>query len=64
MKEHLILGKRTNGKYYVRPITWAGIWDADGNLKSGNVLIEFDTEEECVEYIKHESNAEVNGLRR
>ena len=36
--EQLIKGKTINGKWYVRPILWAGRWDKNGNLASGNTL--------------------------
>lgn len=50
MKE-LIYGKKADGKYYVRPINWAGIWNEKGELTGCNVLYEFDTEQECIDCI-------------
>ncbi len=52
MGEQLIYGKKTDGKYYVRSVDWAGVWDKDGNLDSGNTLYEFDTEQECIKCIE------------
>lgn len=47
----LIKGKNCEGKYYVRPISWAGIWDKDGKLEYGNTLFEAETEAECTAFI-------------
>ena len=41
--EQLIKGRTEDGKYYVRPINWAGQWDKDGALVYGNNLIETET---------------------
>ena len=30
--EQLIIGETDRGTYYVRPMSWAGIWDKDGKL--------------------------------
>lgn len=49
--EQLIVGERTDGKFYVRPITWAGIWK-DGKLDTGNCTFTSDNEEECKEFVK------------
>lgn len=49
--EQLIKGKTDKGKFYVRPISWAGIWDADGDLHYGNTLFEANTEVECDAFI-------------
>lgn len=51
MKEQLIYGKKDNGKYYVRPVNWEGIWNEKGELFGCNTLYEFDTEEECISCI-------------
>lgn len=50
--EQLIKGLTTKGKYYVRPINWAGQWDAKGNLCYGNTLFESENERECDIYIE------------
>ena len=44
-------GKTADGKWDVRPAIWAGIWDKNGNLVSGNVLFESDSEHACDAYI-------------
>lgn len=49
-EDELIIGLKTNGKYYVRPLDWAGCWDKNGKLKYGNTLFEADTEEEARAY--------------
>ena len=49
-EDELIIGLKTNGKYYVRPLDWAGCWDKNGKLKCGNTLFEADTEEEAKAY--------------
>lgn len=49
-EDELIIGLKTNGKYYVRPLNWAGCWDKNGKLKYGNTLFEADTEEEARAY--------------
>ena len=49
--EQLIKGKTINGKWYVRPILWAGGWDKNGNLASGNTLYESDNEYDCDVYM-------------
>lgn len=49
-ENELIIGLKTNGKYYVRPLSWAGCWDKDSKLKCGNTLFEADTEEEAKAY--------------
>ena len=36
--EQLIKGKTINGKWYVRPISWAGGWDEEGKRGSGEAL--------------------------
>lgn len=53
--EQLIKGKAVNGKYYVRPISWEGQWDKDGNLTYGNTLFESESESDCDIYIKEKS---------
>ena len=49
--EQLIKGKTIIGKWYVRPISWAGMWknvnDKDNVLVSGNTLYESDNEYDC-----------------
>jgi len=49
--EQLIKGKTKDGKYYVRPINWAGEWDKDGVLVYGNNLIETETEDEATSFM-------------
>lgn len=51
----LIKGKTAKGKYYARPIDWAGQWDKDGNLVYGNTLFESDNESDCDVYITEKS---------
>lgn len=46
----LIIGETTKGWFYVRPASWSGIWDSSGKLKSGNVLLESDNQQACIEY--------------
>ncbi len=52
MREQLIYGKKSEGKYFVRPISWEGIWNKNGELLEGNTLYDFDTQQECIECIK------------
>jgi hypothetical protein len=55
MENQLIYGKKVNGKYYVRPINWAGGWkDVNGEilLSGGNTLFESDDKQECKNYIR------------
>ena len=43
-------------KWYVRPLDWAGVWqikDDKNYLVSGNIEKQFDTEQECIDYIKN-----------
>lgn len=47
----LIMGESISGDYYVRPVTWAGIWDRTGKLKSGDVLFSSPSKYECKNYI-------------
>lgn len=49
--EQLITGKNVKGNYYVRPASWAGIWNKDGDLTHGNTLFESDKKQECTEFI-------------
>ena len=53
--EQLIKGKTVKGKYYVRPISWAGQWDKEGNLSYGNTLFESESESDCDIYIMEKS---------
>ena len=42
-------------KWYVRPLDWAGIWNRQDDkqyLVGGNIEKQFDTEQECIDYIK------------
>lgn len=50
IEDELLIGLKTDGKYYVRPIDWAGCWDEDAKLEYGNTLFEADTEEEAMAY--------------
>ena len=50
IKDELLIGLKTDGKYYVRPICWAGCWDEEGKLEYGNILFQADTEEEVMAY--------------
>lgn len=38
--EQLIIGETNRGTYYVRPLSWAGVWDKDGRLCGCNTLYE------------------------
>ena len=43
-------------KWYVRPANWAGCWQRKDDkvyLVSGNIERQFDTEQECIYYIKN-----------
>lgn len=51
IKDELLIGLKTDGKYYVRPIYWAGCWDKEGKLEYGNTLFEADTDEEVNAYV-------------
>lgn len=60
MQEELIYGQKTNGKWYVRPVSWAGVWSKDidmntgmglGKLSCGATLADFATSDECQAYI-------------
>lgn len=48
--EQLIIGKTVKGTYYVRPISWAGQWNKEGNLAYGNTLYESEKEADCKRY--------------
>lgn len=64
--ERFIKGRKTDGKYYVRPIDWAGQWDKDGNLVYGNTAFESEKEDECDIYItecsKDSGKFDFNGI--
>lgn len=60
--EHLIKGKTSLGKWYVRPLSWAGIWNKDNELVGCNTLLLTDTEKECDDYINSEKLKELNEL--
>lgn len=49
--EQLMKGKTVKGKYYVRPLNWAGQWDKGGNLVYGNTLFESERESDCDIYM-------------
>ena len=51
IKDELETGLKTNGKYYVRPLEWAGCWNKYLQLEYGNTLFEADTEEEVNAYV-------------
>lgn len=48
----LIHGKTTDGKFYVRPMDWSGIWDSSGNLSAGGTLFESESELQCQIYME------------
>ena len=39
--EQLIIGETDRGTYYVRPMSWAGIWDKDGKLSGCNTPVSY-----------------------
>ena len=43
--EKLLTGLTTLNKYYIRPMSWCGMWKED-KFFSGNCLAYFDTKEE------------------
>lgn len=45
--EQLIKGKTIKGKWYVRPISWAGEWNQRQELVNGNTLFESENEIDC-----------------
>lgn len=56
-------------KWYVRPIDWAGCWRRDNDndndndneyLMAGNIEKQFDSEQECIDYINEVSNENNN----
>lgn len=47
----LIKGKTVAGRWYVRPLSWAGGWTKGGELAYGRTLFEADTEKECDDFI-------------
>ena len=49
--EQLIIGETDRGTYYVRPMSWAGIWDKDGKLSGCNTLYESESEDDCQSYV-------------
>ena len=49
--EQLIKGKTTKGKWYVRPISWAGAWNSKQELEYGSTLYESDNEKDCDNYM-------------
>lgn len=65
--DHLIKGKTSKGKFYVRPVNWAGGWDKDLNLVGGNTLFESDKEEEIdiymEEYSDDKNTSDFNGIK-
>lgn len=49
-------------KWYVRPLDWEGIWKRENDkeyLVGGSIEKQFDTEQECIDYIK--SRGDKNG---
>ena len=52
----LIVGKMISGEYYVRPISWAGIFNKEWQLQSGEVLFKNKKEDACLEYVKRYEN--------
>ena len=51
IKYEMLKGKTVNDKWYVRPLSWEGIWRKDGKLDTGNVLFSSENEEECDNFI-------------
>ena len=51
IKNDLLKGKTVLGKWYVRPLSWAGIWkngeDGETLLVEGNTLFTSDSEADC-----------------
>lgn len=59
--EELIYGKYALGGYYVRPVSWAGIWNGT-ELVSGNILYNGSTENDCIGFINSEKLRELNTI--
>lgn len=53
----LTKGKTAKGKWYVRPMSWTGVWNCKGELISGAILHEFDNQKECDKYINDPQKA-------
>lgn len=54
-----------NKKWYVRPSMWAGIWKREDDkeyLVGGNIEKQFDTEQECIDYIKARRDENENNI--
>ncbi len=54
IKNNLIKGKTAFGKWYVRPLNWAGVWKKENGeniLVDGNTLFQSDNEKECDVFI-------------
>ena len=49
--EQLIKGKTVTGKWYVRPLSWAGGWNQNQELTDGNILFESDNEKDCISFM-------------
>lgn len=49
--DKLIKGKTVSGGWYVRPLSWAGVWTKGRELAYGRTLFEADTEKECDDFI-------------
>lgn len=47
----LITGETNRGTYYVRPLSWAGVWDKDGRLCGCNTLYESKSKKACEAYM-------------
>lgn len=50
--ETLEIGETINGETYIRPLSWAGIWDGS-KLVRGNTLALFNTREEAERELKN-----------
>ena len=55
--ERLIVCKTEDGRFAVRPVTWAGIWGKNGLLTSGcNSLAYFDDEQDAGDYVAYRAS--------
>ncbi|MCD7968304.1 MAG: hypothetical protein LUG90_21415 [Clostridiaceae bacterium] len=57
--DQLIIGETDRGTYYVRPMSWAGIWDKNGRLSGCNVLYESKSESDCKAYVNRQKLLEL-----
>lgn len=54
--ESLEIGETISGQFYIRPATWAGIWDGN-KLVRGNTLVLFNSREEAENILKKVSKS-------